>query len=317
MSLTRTARALTLAVGVTLLVTANAQTKSDIEQDRLAGPVQTVKTEVAEFTAKDGKSVEGPRMPVQTLTYDARGNRMKRIDFNRDGSVAQTLVYKYDTEGRSTGYEDYMPGLSTARKHIYVLDQNGKRAEYKILQPTGSAADEKYLYKYDANGNRVAEELYHKTSLISRNENTYDDRGRLISQVIYNPDGSTSARIKNSIGPDGKPIERTRYDGDLRTYRVRYTYDNKGRLLELETVGSYVETDGAEGYITGKVVYVYKGKDQPKETLVFNPDGSLREKIAVDYDSRGNWTRRTHWVRSAQTGKELPQEIEYRTITYH
>jgi hypothetical protein len=99
---------------------------------------------------------------------------------------------------------------------------------------------------------------------------------------------------------------------------VRYAYDNKGKLVELETTGSYVETDpDAEGYVTGKVVYVYKGKDQPKETLIFNPDGSLREKIVSDYDSRGNWTRRTHLVRSAQTGKELPQQIEYRTITYH
>jgi hypothetical protein len=73
---------------------------------------------------------------------------------------------------------------------------------------------------------------------------------------------------------------------------------------------------GTEEYVTGKVVYVYKGKDQPKETLVFNPDGSLREKVVVEYDSHGNWTRKTHRVRSPQTGKELPQQIEYRTITY-
>ncbi|HEV8427373.1 MAG TPA: hypothetical protein VGQ41_05635 [Pyrinomonadaceae bacterium] len=318
MSLTRTARALTLAVGVTLLVTANAQTKSDIEQDRLVGPVQIVKTEVAEFTAKDGKNVEGQHTLVQTTTYDARGNRLKRVDYNRDGSVAQTLVYTYDAEGRRIGYEDYTPGLSTSRKHVYLLDSKGNRVEYKIIQPTGSEADEKYLYKYDANGNKVAEELYHKTSLISRNENAYDAQGRLVSQTIYNPDGSISSRIQNAIAADGKPTERTRYDGDLLTYKVRYRYDQKGKLVELETTGSYVETDSdSEGYITGKVVYVYKGKDQPKETLVFNPDGSLREKIAVDYDSRGNWTRRTHRVRSGQTGKELPQQIEYRTITYH
>lgn len=311
-------RVLTLTLGATLLVSAHAQTNPTFKQDGLLGSVQTVKTEVVELTTKDGKSKEGSRMPVQTITYDARGNPMKRVDFNRDGSVAQTLVYTYDTEGRSIGYEDYTPGLSTSRKHVYKLDSNGNRVEYKIIQPTGSAADEKYLYKYDAKGNRIAEELYHKASLISRNENAYDPNGRLISQTIYNPDGSVSSRIQNSIAADGKPLERTRHDGDLLTYKVRYTYDKKGKLVELETAGSYVETDSnGESYVTGKVVYVYKGKDQPKETLIFNPDGSLREKVVADYDSRGNWTRRIHKVRDPQTGKEIPTQIDYRTITYH
>jgi hypothetical protein len=307
-----------LCFAINVQAVPNGQAKTDREQDRLFGSVQSVKTEVAEFIAKDGKQIESPRMPIQTITYDTRGNRMKRVDFNRDGSVAQTLIYHYDAEGRSMGYEDYMPGLSTARKHVYVLDQNGKRTEYKIIQPTGEPGEEKYLYKYDANGNRIAEELWHKTSIVSRNENTYDSQGRLISHTIYLPDGSVSARIQNVLAADGKPTERTRYDGDLLTYKVRYAYDRKGKLMELETTGSYIESDSdTEGYVTGKVVYLYDGKNQPKETSIFNPDGSLRERIVADYDSRGNWTKRTHLVRSAQNGKELAQQIEYRTITYH
>ena len=293
-----------------LSVAVRAQTRSE---DRLVGPVHTVTNEVAEFTLKDGKSVEGPRVRLHETSYDARGNRVKRIDFGRDGSAAQTIVYNYDAEGRHTGYEDYTLGLSTPRKHVYVLDEKGNRAEYKMIQPSGSAADERYVYKYDAKGNKVAEELYHKTSLISRNENSYDDQGRLISQTIYNPDGSVSTRIRVSFSPDGKPLERIRHDADLMTYRVRYAYDTKGRLIEVETTGSYVETDSSsEGHVTGKVVYIYKGKDQPKEMLIHNTDGSLRERVVFSYDSRGNWTKRT-----TLTGKESPRQIEYRTIIYY
>jgi hypothetical protein len=313
----KTAVSLLLMAGA-LWFAPNGQVKSDREKDRLVGPVQTVTTEVAEFSSKDGKDVEGPRMPVQTVTYDARGNRLKRVDFNRDGSVAQTIVYTYDSEGRSTGYEDYTPGLNTPRKHVYVLNQNGCRAEYKMIQPTGSAADEKYLYKYDSKGNKIGEELYHKTTLVSRNENAYNEQGRLISQTMYNPDGSVSARIANTFTADGKPGERIRHDGDLLTYRVRYAYDDKGRLTELETVGSYVEMDSsADGYVTGKVRYVYKGKDRLKETLTYNPDGSLRERHVFEYDSVGNWTKRTRRVPGAASKKEAPAQIEYRTITYH
>lgn len=302
-----------LWLGANVRAMPNGHVKSDREQDRLFGAVQSVKTEVAEFTTKDGKSVEGARVRLHEVSYDARGNRVKRVDFNRDGSAAQTIVYNYDTEGRSTGYEDYASGLSTPRKHVYILDQKGNRAEYRIVQPNGSAGDERYVYKYDPNGNKVAEELYYKTSLISRNENSYDDQGRLISQTIYNPDGSVSARMRVSFSPDGKPLERIRHDGDLVTYRVRYTYDTKGRLVEVETTGSYVESDSnSEEHVTGTVVYVYKGKDQPKEMLIHNQDGTLRERVVFSYDSRGNWTKKT-----TMSGKGAPRQIEYRTITYH
>lgn len=310
-------RAIILFLASVLWSTVVAQTKHDRERDRLLGPVRMVATEVAEFTTKDGKSVEGPRVPLHTVTYDTRGNRVKRVDFNRDGSVAQTLIYNYDTEGRSVGYEDYVSGLSEPRKHIYTLDKIGNRVGYRIVQPTGKDGDEKYTYKYDENGKLVVEELYYKTTLVSRNENTYDQQGRLISQVSYNPDATVSSRISVSLAPDGKPVERTRHDGELLTYRVRYTYDSKQRLVEVETTGSYVETDSSsEGYITGKVVYVYKGKDRPQEMLIYNQDGSLRERVVIDYDSHGNWTKRTHRVKAGPTGKELTRQIDYRTITY-
>ena len=274
--------------------------------------MQTVVTEVAEFTTKDGKSAEGPRVPQQSVSYDARGNRVKRVDFNRDGSTAQTIVYTYDAEGRNVGYEDYVMGLDTPRKHIYTVDEKGNRVAYKIVQPTGKDADEKYVYKYNENGSLIAEELYHKTTIISRNENAYDPQGRLISQTSYNPDSTVSSRIVVSFAADGKPLERTRHDGNLLTYRVRYTYDKKGRLVEVDTTGSYVDTDSSsESHITGKVVYIYKGKDHPKEMLIYNQDGSLRERVQIDYDSRGNWTKRTHRV------QETIRQIEYRTITYH
>ena len=307
-----------LFVFVLWSVAVNAQKKSDTEQDQLVGSVQTVTIEVSEFVTKEGKNVEGPRVPQHTVAYDARGNRVKRVDFNRDGTVAQTLVYNYDAEGRCVGYDDYAAGLSTPRKHIYTLDSKGHRVEYRIVQPNGEAGDEKYIYKYDSNGNRVVEELYHKTSLISRNENTYDAQGRLISQISYNPDSTVSSRIRVSFAPEGKPIERTRHDGDLLTYRVRYTYDTKHRPVQVETTGSYVETDStSEGHITGKVVYVYKGNDHPKEMLIYNQDGSLRERVVIDYDSRGNWTKRTHRIKAATGGKEVTRQIDYRTITYH
>jgi hypothetical protein len=312
-------RVLTFLLIGAILAVANAQAKTDKEQSGLLGPVHTVKTEVVELTSKHGKSVEGARMPGQMVTYDALGNRVKRVDFNSDSSVSQTLVYTYDAEGRGTGFEEYAGTLSTPRQHLYSLNDKGNRIEYRIVQPDG-AAGEKYLYKYDLIGNQVAEALYdHKGRLISRSENTFANDGSLISQLILNGDGSVSSTSNNSNDPDGKPLERIRYEGHILTYKLRYTYDSKRRLVGLETVGSFVETDvsGSETHVTGKVVYLYKGKEQPKESVTYNPDGSFRERVVFVYDSRGNWIKKTHLVQVAMKGKEIPRQTEYRTITYH
>ena len=64
----------------------------------------------------------------------------------------------------------------------------------------------------------------------------------------------------------------------------------------------------------GRVVCVYKGKEWPGAALAYAPDGSLRERVEIEYDSRGNWTRKPRLVQpgaARQSGR-----VEYRAITY-
>jgi YD repeat-containing protein len=238
------------------------------------------------------------------------------VDYNYDGSVAQKLVYTYDAQGRSTGYEEYTGALAAPRRHVYVADDQGRRVEYRIVQPDG-AAGEKYLYKYDAKGNLSEEALHeHKGALISRNTFAYDGEGRQVSQTRYNSDGSVSSTSSTSYDAHGRPVERVRHEGDILTYRVRYTYDAKGRVVAQETVGSVVEADvsPSEAHAPGRVVYVYKGKEWPHAALVYAPDGSLRERVEIEYDSRGNWTRKTRLTQPGAASQS--RRVEYRAITY-
>jgi antitoxin component YwqK of YwqJK toxin-antitoxin module len=311
-------RVITALLVSALWVGANAQSKTDREQAGLLGAVRTVRTEAAEFTSKNGKSVEGVRVPLRTVSYDARGNRTRQVDFNHDGSVAQTLVYTYDANGRSTGYEEYTGAMSVPRKHVYVLDDKGNRIEYSFVQPDGSAG-EKYLYKYDPKGNLAEESLFdHKGGLISRNVFAYDDKGRQVSQTRHNADGSVSSIISFSYDAQGKPVERVRYESDVLTYRVRYVYDRKMRVVVQETVGSVVEADvpPTEAHAPGRVVYVYKGAGQPGEMIAYAPDGALRERVVIKYDSRGNWIEKTLLVESEKRNRREARRVEHRTITY-
>lgn len=298
---------------------AGAQTSDDKGATDLHGAVKTVRHEMAEFTPIGDKRVAGRRTPVQAVAYDAKGNKVEQVSYNEDGSVALRLVYTYDAGGRGTGYEEYAGGAGNARRHVYVFDEKGRRSEYRIVQPDG-AAGEKHVYKYDARGRLLEESLQgHKGELISRNVYAYDDEGRQVSQTRYNADGSLSSTTSISYDERGQPAERVRFEGDTLTYRVRYVYDRKGRVIAQETTGSVVESEmpHAEASPPGRTVSVYKdGAEQPREMIVHAPDGSVREKVLIEYDARGNWIRKTRLVQPGKSRRWESQRVEYRTITY-
>lgn len=295
-----------------------AQTQSDRERAGLRGPVSVVRTEVLEFARGDGEGVAGPRWPLQSVGYNPRGGRSRQTDFNQDGSSSRTLIYASDAEGRATGYEEFSGGMTVPRKHVFVLDEKGNRIEHKIVQPDG-ANGEKNLYKYDERGRLIeARLLEHKGALLSRTVYEYDARGRQSSQTSYNADGSLSSVSRVTYGARGRVTERNRFDGGLLTYRVRYKYDRRGRLIEQETVGSVLEPDfpPAEAHAPGRVVYVYGVAGQPREAIFHGPDGSVRERVLMEYDARGNWVKRTRLPQSAVPGNVAPRRVEYRHIEY-
>lgn len=299
-------------------VAARAQTQSDRERAGLRGPVRVVRTEVLEFAQGDGKGVADARWPLQSVGYDARGSKSRQTDFNQNGSASQTLIYASDAEGRVTGYEEFSGGMTVPRKHVFVLDEKGNRVEHKIVQPDG-ANGEKNLYKYDERGRLVETKvLEHKGTLLSRIVHAYDARGRRASQTIYNADGSVSSVSRVTYDARGRVAERNRFDGGVLTYRVRYKYDRGGRLTEQETVGSVLETDfpPSEVHAPGRMVYVNGVAGRPKEAIAYDPDGSVRERILFEYDSHGNWVRRTRLPQSAAPGNNVPRRVEHRHIEY-
>ncbi len=73
---------------------------NDREQDGLLGPVRRVKTETAKITVKNGKPTEGPRVLLETTTYDNKGTRIDNAYFlAAGGSLTGREVYKYDDKG--------------------------------------------------------------------------------------------------------------------------------------------------------------------------------------------------------------------------
>lgn len=188
----------------------------------------------------------------------------------------------------------------------------------------------------------------------------YNEQGNLIKRESYDYRGNPSEitvygyldgdRVSNSgsleyeynppavmiSAPAGgpKPTYDPRY-----SYKLKYKYDDQGRLREETWYGS-------DGKLWLRYVYNLKGNQ--KEALVYAADGSLNQKWVVmldaqgndvekqyydvktnvvdekytytyEFDAKGNWTKRTAAKWAAEDGKSgsKPYDVTYRTITYY
>jgi hypothetical protein len=352
---------------------ANAQSRTDREQAGLIGPVKSVETYVIHFGMKDGKTTQAERRPRYTVNYNIDGNITERASYDHTGNMSARYFYAYDLKGRCIGYEEYASIvdkiLATPRKHIYTLDDNGNRIEYKVVGSDGTL-DDRFTRKYDANGAEIEYRWYSHTGLLGGvTASSYDENGNQTGQIAYGPDNSVLWKNSSVFDGAGNRIEQIRYGGSTLRYRIISRYDEKKRVLEEETMEFNAPPNVILSHapVPGKVIYAYDDEKRTKEVASYTPDGSLKERIVYtyddkwnqtgraafksdgtpnyieihfyedvnkpgsrflgklsgspqvefEYDSRGNWTRKTHLIQSGNDDKPQRYQIEERVITYH
>ena len=331
-----------------------SQIKTDKDRDQLVGQVKSVKAYLIEFVRLGNGIAEEKRRPWYYTTYNTEGNFASRTTYDRSGPIIQKLVYTYDANGRSTGYEEYAAmvdkNLGVPRHHVYRLNEEGRRVEYIVFESNGSVA-QRFVYKYDARGNLIEEQWYtHTGRLGGRLVSTFDEQGNQTSQTSYLEDGALSWKNVSKYDANGNRTEWIQHQGNTLKYKILFSYDSKNRMLENETVefnripGTLPATHSPE---PGKVVYTYDDDKRTKEVATYEVDGMLKQKVVhayderknevglttfsadssrkngetysinIEYDSQGNWTRKTRLIQSEKGGQPQPYHAEMRVITYY
>ncbi len=330
-----------------------SQTKIDKDRDELVGPVKRVEAYLIDFVKKDNRIVEGKHRPWYITTYNSEGNISERASY-QDGAITGKYVHTYDQNGRSTGYEEYVAlldkTLTIPRRHVYRLDQEGRRIEYIVFESDGSIGT-RFVYKYDAKGNLSEEQWYaHTGQLGGTMVYTFDEKGNQTSQAGYLADGALSSKSISKYDGNGNKTEWLQYHGNTLRYKILYSYDSKGRILEQETVEfnrapgalppshspepgkvvytydddkrtAEVATYELDGTLKGKVTYTYDERKNEVGRTVINADGSVKnggsQCMNIEYDSHGNWTRKTRLIQSEKGGQPQAYHAELRVITYY
>jgi hypothetical protein len=330
-----------------------AQTKTDKDRNELVGPVKSVEAYLISFNKTDNGIVEARRR-WYTTTYNKDGNISEKFAYDQSGAILEKLVHTYDAKGRSTGYEEYAAlldkTLTIPRHHVYKLNEEGRKVEYIVFASQGSV-DTRFVYKYDAKGNLIEQQWYaHTGQLGGRLVYTFDEKGNETSQTSYQADGSVSWKSISEYDDNGNKTEWIQYQGNSLKYKILFSYDSKGRVLEKETAEFNRPPNAlppSHSPEPGKVVYTYDDDKRTKEETTYNVDGTLKEKVAyayderknevgrtvfnadgsvkngdallmnIEYDSHGNWTRKTRLIQSEKDGQPQAVHAELRVIAYY
>jgi hypothetical protein len=268
---------------------ANAQS-NDRQRSGLTGPVKSIREEKAKLEDRSGQQAEGPRLVVQQITFDEKGNVIEQSLNNPDGSLKSKLAWalKYDGEGREIEKSYYNADGKLTSKGMSTYAGGEMKTQLTYYNPDGSI-NHHQIYVYDGNGNKIEESHSNPdNSPRARILYKYDDKGRQTEALYLKPDGTVSQKSVFTYDGHGNRTGFTAFDGaGIIKIRHEYKYDSKNSLIELLNQG-----DG-----NGPVIkYTY----------------------SYEFDPNGNWVKReTEREVIGSENKPTRTEVTYRVITYY
>jgi hypothetical protein len=219
------------------------------EVERIVRPVRQ-----ATITTKDS---------IATLSFSSSGELTRKVTRTRTDTVddaAETMLYRYDTQGRKMGE--------------YLADSDGEVVPIR-------------LYAYDSEGLLSAEAAYHMCRTFSTvHVYTYNGSGHVIEDVQFESRRLTRREFQYDEKGQLQDIS-THRNGQLLSI-ARYAYDDTGRVAR-------IVSEQPDGAVVSRL-YRYDERENVivlVETHPRDPAQDKTEVTAYEYDVHGNWTRRT------------------------
>jgi hypothetical protein len=280
-----------LSASLVFVCVAAGLNKTHREREGLIGPVSKVVEESGTWK---------PSSPIfsTATTYDRAGNMTEseeaRYQLGAEANKEKIrTIYERDGAGRIAGLKSYGGdgALMETRRHAY--DSKGNLIEEAFFRSSGKLMF-KFVSVYDASGNTLERRSYGDNgALESKSTFTYDTKGNVLS-MSYFKDCTTEQSCK------------------ILDYRAVSTYDAQNRLTESALYKG-------NGSLDERGTYSYNPKGYVQERIVYDGKGALRtkESSAYEYDSVGNWTKRTKTSKNMEGTSAPDPHITKRTITYY
>jgi hypothetical protein len=331
-----------LGICILFLQTIYSQKKSDLEKLEIHGKVKKIEYFILHFD--NGWS---NRKPWIVEIYNTDGNIVERSVF-QDGQISSKVVSFYDSRGRNTGNDSFSSflnkNLSTSSKTELILDAKGNVVTMKVYSAlSNDKPDLEYTYKYDTRGNEI-ERNYGKA--IGKSVITFDKNNNKTSEMNYNGEGVVYNKNFTEYNKKNQKTKLSIYERETLRYEIRYMYDEKDRLSDIETREFNIVPNVHYSHApeAGKVIYTYDEKRKiswttkfllnetpiPNSTTIFNvqkeeigfycENGELTTcKTVFEYvlDARNNLVKKICYGRNFYGDTLRPSWAEERVISYY
>ena len=189
--------------------------------------------------------------PKRIADYDLSGNMIKEVSYNADGSISDTVEFKYDKEGR------LIEKTSNAIIHKYEYDKDGNLTKETTYSMSGTIEQvSEYVYEYAPSGQiSTRKELNSSGELTSRIEYEYDSSGHRIKETFFreNTDLLVPSTIESEYDTSGNIVKESyKYEIESNNFSIEYTYDASGNLTG---ENHYTYSHGLQNWITYEYVY--------------------------------------------------------------
>jgi len=281
---------------------------------------------------------DGTEQDRSVIRYDSSGRNIgygdpkkdryhSTIEYDRKGSRVEVRMYEGD-------------GIQTRETSIY--DDKGQRIE-QFRVSDGGNYQERITYAYNAAGQLTETAAYYSGKLNDKHLKTYNAAGALVKEESFNVAApGQNSTVEYSYDKSGREIEKN-IDTSILWSKVQTQYDSAGRVAQRTTLMGYKQPDVWQSHApeAGRVVFRYNDRGQVleeatygldeslarKAVFTYDKDGKLTEeahisgtkpgdwKVSYEYDSVGNWVKRTQPT-TDHTGRKYIH-IEHRTIVYY
>lgn len=212
-------------------LTSHAQAvQTDREFDGLKGRVKTVTVEEARYDLVGGETVERPRVPSRTVSYDADGNWTQWKDYDDKGRLMRSLVFSFIGRDR-VALAEHVERPPDALVVMRPARRGPRRPDWRYSY--------KFKYVYGRDGKRLGQTWYFNDGRPHLRQVYSYGPGRRV-MTLYDERGRLNDRQESKLDERGNEVEVLLRD----TVSDKHVY----KYLEFDAQGNWTKRTQTRGF---------------------------------------------------------------------
>lgn len=252
-------------------------------------------------------NLKGKVKSVKEWKHKAEIKFGKLEEMEEKGIFLQELVFS------KKGYIEYAYFPKEEKQYKY---QEGNKLEEIRVYDTDEVLQERTIYKYDAQGNRVDEIDYTpKGEVNKRVTYLYDEQGKEIEKAFYNQDNELTGKQIYLYDKNDNLTETELYNAKGTSVERKTIYQDGNPIKEIYYLNLFV----SQALRTTYYKYNDRGDLIKKSVELTNNDPvAPQSSYEYKYDKHGNWINKIEHTKIFMSGYDLGgYEIIKREITYY